>query len=54
MRQSPKSALHSTVSLLESGAAREVESINRLIALPADPFWKMDMKASDRVFLPRK
>ncbi|UNK19883.1 hypothetical protein MNQ98_07665 [Paenibacillus sp. N3/727] len=53
MRQSPKSAGWSSLSLLASGAARETESINRSVVLPADPIWKMDVKASDRIFLPR-
>lgn len=53
MRQSPKSAGWSALSLLTSGALRETEGINRSAFLPADPIWKVDLKTSGRIFLPR-
>lgn len=53
MRLSPKTANCTALSLHESGSVREKESLNRCVALPVDPLWKIDVKASDRVFLPR-
>ncbi|WP_422660202.1 hypothetical protein ACK8P5_06805 [Paenibacillus sp. EC2-1] len=54
MRQSPKSALHRAVSILESSGVRETEGLNQSVIVPVDPFWKMEVRASDRILLPRR
>ncbi|MFC7681316.1 hypothetical protein [Paenibacillus sp. GCM10028914] len=54
MRISPKFANCNTLSLIKSGSVRETESLSRSIVLPVDPLWKMDVKASERVYLPRR
>ncbi|WP_156337271.1 hypothetical protein [Paenibacillus dakarensis] len=53
MRQSPKSARFREVPLLESSGVRETEDLSRSVLHPPDPLWKMDVKASGLVLLPR-